>query len=114
MHTIPVPSGQEFRQESGLTREGQVQRYIRSLHTCTQAALCTATGALAGYGYLLWVCYDVDRVTGEDETPMRDVDQIQGVIPRRIAKILLGLRLALTSPRLLVCFSCTLIADSTH
>lgn len=70
--------------------------------TCMQAALCTATGAVAGYGYLMWVCYDVDRVTEDDETPMRDVDQIRGTLPRRIARVLLGMRIALTSPRLLV------------
>lgn len=66
-----------------------------------QAALCTATGAAASYGYLLWIMHDVDQVTGDDPTPMRDVDEIKSLIPRRIARALLGLRLSVT-PRLLV------------
>jgi hypothetical protein len=43
-----------------------------------QAALLAMTGAAASYGYLLWLCRDVDNVRPTDEVPIWEANKVGG------------------------------------
>lgn len=44
-----------------------------------QAALLAMTGAAASYGYLLWLCRDVDNVRPTDEVPIWEANKVGGL-----------------------------------
>lgn len=66
-----------------------------------EAALCALLGASAGYGYLLWLCHDIDSVKGTDTVPAWEADKIEVPLLRGAAKVVAAYRQAL-KPRLLV------------